>query len=82
MDQLDDRQIAPPARRTRRLSDKILIAFHQACDEGEIEMASRLLAIVEALTQRPSTSLEGCDRRSEQSLVAAYKRLWLLQRSR
>ena len=44
---VDDRQSvqeqAPPRRYTRRLSDKILIAFHQACDQDDIEVARCLL---------------------------------------
>jgi hypothetical protein len=43
MNGLDDRQSvqqqAPLRRYTRRLSDKIIIAFHQACDQDDIEVA-------------------------------------------
>jgi len=38
---------AEQPRRRRRLSDKIMIAFHSACDQGDIEGAYRLIAIVE-----------------------------------
>jgi hypothetical protein len=34
----------------RRLSDKILIAFHQACDQADLEAAQRLLSILDAMT--------------------------------
>ena len=43
-------------RYTRRLSDKILIAFHHACDENEFETAEQLLHVLEMiLTRRPLT---------------------------
>jgi hypothetical protein len=29
----------------RRLSDDILVAFHQACDQDDIEVARRLLKV-------------------------------------
>ena len=34
-------------RYSRRLSDKILIAFHHACDQGDFEVAEQLLHILE-----------------------------------
>jgi hypothetical protein len=41
-------------RYTRRLSDKILIAFHHACDQADFEVAEQLLHILEMmLTRRP-----------------------------
>jgi hypothetical protein len=35
--QTDDHPTAPAPRYTRRLSDKILIAFHYACDQGDFD---------------------------------------------
>ena len=43
----DDTMTAIAPRHTRRLSDKILIAFHQACDWEDFEVAERLLKVVE-----------------------------------
>ena len=41
-------------RYSRRLSDKILIAFHQACDQGDFEVAKQLIQLLEMmLTRRP-----------------------------
>jgi hypothetical protein len=37
-------------RQARRLSDKILIAFHQACDQQDFEVAVRLLGVLETMT--------------------------------
>ena len=66
-------------RYSRRLSDKVLIAFHHACDQSDFEIAEQLLRILEAmLTRRPITP-DGNRRRSMESLVAAYERLWHLR---
>ena len=66
-------------RYTRRLSDKILIAFHHACDQGDFEVAEQLLHILEMmLTRRPLTP-DGTRRRNMESLVAAHERLWHLR---
>ena len=34
-------------RHFRRLSDAILSAFHQACDQADLEVAERLVKVVE-----------------------------------
>ena len=66
-------------RYSRRLSDKILIAFHHACDQGDYEVADQLLHILEMmLTRRPLTP-DGTRRRNMESLVAAHERLWHLR---
>jgi hypothetical protein len=65
-------------RYTRRLSDKILITCHQACDQGDIEVARCLLDVLAYIVHRPPAGLEGQERRIKESLVAAYERLWQL----
>jgi len=66
-------------RYTRRLSDKILIAFHHACDQGDLEVGEQLLHVLEMmLTRRPLTP-DGNRRRNMEGLVAAHQRLWHLQ---
>jgi hypothetical protein len=66
-------------RYSRRLSDKILIAFHHACDQADFEVAEQLLHILEMmLTRRPLTP-DGTRRRNMESLVAAHERLWYLR---
>lgn len=75
------REIATGAapRYSRRLSDKILIAFHHACDQADFEVAEQLLHILEMmLTRRPLTP-DGTRRRNMESLVAAHERLWYLR---
>jgi hypothetical protein len=73
------RQTSGTPRYTRRLSDKILIAFHHACDQSDFEVAEQLLHILEMmLTRRPLTP-DGTRRRNMESLVAAHERLWHLR---
>jgi hypothetical protein len=66
-------------RHARRLSDKILIAFHQACDQHEFEVAEHLLHVVELMLVRRPLVSGGDRRRNVESLVAAHERLWHLQ---
>jgi hypothetical protein len=75
-DQCNLSPLAPEPRYTRRLSDKILIAFHHACDQAEIEVAAALLDVLESMALRPANSPTGVDRRAKESLVAAHERLW------
>jgi hypothetical protein len=65
-------------RYTRRLSDKISVAFHHACDQGDFEVADRLLKVLEFMIDAPRPPNER-ERRSKASLVAAYERLWHLR---
>lgn len=67
-------------RQSRRLSDKILSAFHQACDQNDLEVAEQLLQVVETMLRRRDTSTDANRRRSLDSLVAAHERLWHLRR--
>jgi hypothetical protein len=60
------------------MADKILIAFHHACDQGDIEVARCLLDVLAYMVHRPPAGLEGRERRIKESLVAAYERLWQL----
>jgi hypothetical protein len=68
-----------PPRYTRRLSDKMLIAFHQACDERDFEAADGLLRMLEMMLMRRPLVPGGNRRRNAESLVAAHERLWNLQ---
>jgi hypothetical protein len=70
---------APSPRYTRRLSDKILIAFHQACDQGDYEIAEELLRILEQILTRRPVATDSNRRKNLESLVAAHERLWLLR---
>ena len=74
------RQSAPLLRvhtavRDRRLSDKIRVAFHTACDEGAFEIAEHLLNQLDALIRHPPVLPNGVDRRQPESLAALNERL-------
>jgi hypothetical protein len=78
------RESASPAaasapRYSRRLSDKILIAFHQACDQADFEIAELLLHSLELMLKRRPMVPDSNRRRSMESLVAAHERLWHLR---
>jgi hypothetical protein len=66
-------------RYTRRLSDKIFIACHHACDQRDAEVAWELLNVLEAMAKRMPDSPLGNNRRTRESLIAAHERLWLIQ---
>jgi hypothetical protein len=62
-------------RHNRRLSDKLLLAFHQACDQNDAFVAIQLLTILETMFTRRPRHIE-VNRRSKDTLVAAHERLW------
>jgi hypothetical protein len=68
-----------PARYSRRLSDKILAAFHHACDQADLEVAEQLLRTLELLVTRRPLTPDANRRRSLEGLVAAHERLWHLR---
>ncbi len=66
-------------RQTRRLTDKILLAFHQACDQRDLEVAEELLRVLEMMVSRREVTPGQNRRKSIESLVAAHERLWYLR---
>jgi len=63
-------------RGNRRLSDKILLAFHQACDQHNFPVAQELIHILETMVSVTPRS-KGIDfRKSVNLIVAAHERLW------
>ncbi len=73
------KQAGTAPRYSRRLSDKILIAFHHACDQGDYEIAEQLLHILENMLTRRTVPPDANRRKSIESLVAAHERLWHLR---
>ncbi len=73
------KQVGAPPRYSRRLSDKILIAFHHACDQGDYEISDQLLHILETMLTRRTVAPDANRRKSIESLVAAHERLWHLR---
>jgi hypothetical protein len=67
------------ARQGRRLSDKILVAFHHACDAQDLAVAEQLLKTLESMLTRRGVPPEQNRRRALESLVAAHERLWHLR---
>ena len=63
-------------RFTRRLSDKILVAFHTACDHGDYEIAEQLLRVLEEMLSRRTIPPTAERRKNIESLAAAHERLW------
>jgi hypothetical protein len=62
--------------RTRRLSDKIIVAFHVACDVQDYETGWRLLELAEKV-MKGAAYPDGQERRREiVGLAAAHFRLW------
>ncbi len=80
-DDLDNatRTSAGAPRYSRRLSDKILLAFHHACDQGDYEIAEKLLHILEGMVTRRTVPPDANRRKTIESLVAAHERLWHLR---
>ena len=60
----------PASFNTRRLSDKILMAFHQACDQDQIDTAEHLLRALELTV----TNYGGQDRKSTRLNSSHVKR--------
>ncbi|GGG50179.1 hypothetical protein GCM10010964_41820 [Caldovatus sediminis] len=69
------------AGRAQRLAGTILRAFHQACDQGEHEVASALLRTAEAAILRGGGTTAPGQRHDIKALIAAHERLWLLRRN-
>ena len=70
---------SPILRHTRRLSDRIFVAFHQACDTGDLDVAEQLLRILDKMMNKRHTANEGNRRHNTGNLVAAFERLWHLR---
>jgi hypothetical protein len=73
------RQRGPRPGFTQRLSDKILVAFHQACDEADFEVAEGLLGVLEGMLKRHPTMVDNRRVHDVNTLVAAHERLWQLR---
>ncbi len=72
------RHTAPP-RHSRRLSDKILLAFHHACDQNELDVAEQLLVVLENMIKHRPVHPDQNRRRTMDGLIAAHERLWYLR---
>ncbi|RYF10415.1 MAG: hypothetical protein EOO77_21600 [Oxalobacteraceae bacterium] len=66
-------------RYTRRLEDKLLVAFHHACDVADLEVGRHVLQILEMMLSRKSAQPDPNRRRNMEGLIAAHERLWNLR---
>jgi hypothetical protein len=83
LNKLDTGTARRPSHRVRRLSDKILIAFHQSCDQREFDVAKELLQIFEGMMLRlPVDQADPRHCQGYENLVAAHERLWFLRHSK
>ena len=60
----------------RRLSDWALITFHFACDEGDLEVAQQLIAILAHMLRRAPPEGHSERRINSRPLIAAQERLF------
>ena len=67
-------------RRPRRLTDKLLQAFHAACNEDAAEIAQELLRLLLFHVQHPAHLPAGFERRAPHDFKGARERLRNLQR--
>jgi hypothetical protein len=66
-------------RHPRRVADHILNAFHQTCDQRNLEVAEQLLAVLARVIAGRRHQPTAPDRRDKECLIAAYERLWQLR---
>ena len=69
----------PAPRQGRRLWDKVLVAFHHACDVDDFQIAELMLGVLETMIARPPAAGDISRRRNIQGLIAAHERLWTLR---
>ncbi len=78
-----DQPFAPPAASAascpnRRLSDALLKAFHQACDQRDVEVATRLADILDEMLTRGPIGQAPVERRRVETTAEVHLRLWHL----
>lgn len=72
-------QVGTAPRQSRRLPERILVAAHQACDLGDLDIAAQLLTILETVIGQRGGTVDPGRRRVMESLIAAHQRLWHLR---
>jgi hypothetical protein len=74
-----DTMVNNKRRPHRSLAWHLFNTFHQACDQGDLEVAELLLAVLAMVVADRLHQPTAPDRRSTEILVAAYERLWNLR---
>ncbi|GBQ23095.1 hypothetical protein AA0472_0986 [Acetobacter estunensis NRIC 0472] len=67
-----------PHQGARRLSRRLLALAHQACDQGELDVARMLLEATETVFTRRREYEGAVGRRLGEQIVLAYERWWKL----
>lgn len=68
-----------PMTGPRRLSDKLLAAFDQACDQGQVEVAELVLKAIEIVLTQEATPADRERRTHLGPVVEAFGRLKALR---
>ncbi|WP_428375574.1 hypothetical protein [Lichenicoccus sp.] len=71
--------IVSTTRQGRQLSERILGAAHQACEQGELDVAQRLLELAETVLSSDQTESTVARRHLMEGLVVTHQRLWNLR---
>ena len=66
-------------RQSRKLPERILVAAHEACDLGNLDIAAQLLLTLERVIIQKRFAGEPQNRRTIEKLVIAHHRLWQLR---
>ncbi len=66
-------------RQNRKLPERILVAVHQACDLGDLDVAAQLLLTLESVIIQKGLKTHPQHRRTMESMIAAHHRLWQLR---
>ncbi len=66
-------------RQSRRLPERILIAAHEACDLGNLDVAAQLLLTLERVIIQEGFVGKPQNRRTIEKMITAHHRLWQLR---
>lgn len=70
---------AAPVAHNQRVMDKVAQALHHACDIVDIEIAERLVQIMDRMVHERLLKADGTRRRAVETLVAAHEHLWQIR---
>jgi hypothetical protein len=66
--------------RTRTLNEWVLVCFHQACDQRDLDAAARLISVLDGMLMRRQPGTEAW-KRELVTTIAAHERFWHLRRT-
>lgn len=82
VDATESKRVSAQPRSGRRLNDKLMLCFHQACEGEDFETAQRMLQVIEMSVTRRRQTVSIERRKHVENLVAAHERLWLLRNNK